>query len=226
MAIIFIRSSLIYIVLLIIMRFMGKRQIGEMQPFEFVVTLLIAELACIPMSDVSIPLLYGVSAIFAVFILHQIIAILEHSGNAFKFLVSGKPSVVVDLNGVNFKELRKNNMDVSDLLESLRGIGYFSLDSVKYAIYESNGTLTAIENNQSTCKSISIILVKSGKPVISNLKIIDYSYEELKQFLISKGINLKNLGVLTVDGTGKFYAKEYKNKYITGPMPIKSEVKW
>lgn len=226
MAIIFLRSTLIYIVLLIIMRFMGKRQIGEMQPFEFVVTLLIAELACIPMSDVSIPLLYGVSAIFAVFILHQIIALLEHSGSVFKFLVSGKPSIVINKNGVCFKELIKNNMDVIDLLESLRGIGYFSFDSVKYAIYESNGTLSAIENSQVECKSISIILVKNGIMQKNNLKIINYTENELETFLISKGIKLKNLGVLTVDGTGKFYAQEYKSKYITGPMQIKGEQKW
>lgn len=226
MAIIFLRSSLIYIVLLIIMRFMGKRQIGEMQPFEFVVTLLIAELACIPMSDVSIPLLYGVSAIFAVFILHQIIALLEHSGSVFKFLVSGKPSIVINKNGVCFKELKKNNMDVMDLLESLRGIGYFSFDSVKYAIYESNGTLSAIENNKSESKSVSIILIKNGKLQKNNLKIVDYTDMEIQNFLISQSINLRNLGVLTVDGTGKFYAQEYKNKYITGPFPLKEGVKW
>ncbi len=226
MAIIFIRSSLIYIVLLIIMRFMGKRQIGEMQPFEFVVTLLIAELACIPMSDVSIPLLYGVSAIFAVFILHQILALLEHSTRVCKFLVSGRPSIVINLKGINFKELRKNNLDVFDLLESLRGIGYFGFDSVNYAIYESNGTLSALENNNCTTKSISIILVKNGKMQLNNLRVISYAQSEFNKFLISKGLNINNLGVFTVDGTGKFYAQEFKQNYVTGTMPLKGDIKW
>ena len=129
MAVIFIRSAVIYVALLIIMRLMGKRQIGEMQPFEFTVTLLIAELACIPMSDFSIPLLYGVSAILAIFILHQFMALLDKSGMIFKFLLSGKPSIVIDKNGVNFKELKRNTLDIQDLIESMRILGYFSLES-------------------------------------------------------------------------------------------------
>ncbi|MBO5851358.1 MAG: hypothetical protein J6R29_03385, partial [Clostridia bacterium] len=88
MAIIFVRSIIIYITLLIVMRFMGKRQIGEMQPFEFIVTLLISELACIPMSDISIPLLYGVLAVLAVFVLHQFMTILQQSGAFFKLIIS------------------------------------------------------------------------------------------------------------------------------------------
>ena len=72
MALIFIRTAIIFLVLLLIMRLMGKSQIGEMQPFEFVISLVIAELACIPMADSSIPLLYGVIAIVTIFILHQV----------------------------------------------------------------------------------------------------------------------------------------------------------
>ena len=84
MAIIFVRSTIIYIVLLIIMRLMGKRQIGEMQPYEFIVAILISELACIPMTDVSVPLLYGVVAIVAVFIMHQSISIVQQTSQTAK----------------------------------------------------------------------------------------------------------------------------------------------
>ena len=73
MLVTFIRTFVVFITLVIIMRLMGKRQIGEMQPFEFIVTLIIADLACIPMTDVSIPLIYGISAIFALFLLHQLL---------------------------------------------------------------------------------------------------------------------------------------------------------
>ena len=77
MALIFIRTAIIFLTLLIIMSLMGKSQVGEMQPFEFVISLLIAELACIPMADTSIPLLYGIIAIVAIFILHQIVWLLD-----------------------------------------------------------------------------------------------------------------------------------------------------
>ena len=76
MALIFVRTAIIFITLLFIMRLMGKSQVGEMQPFEFVISLLIAELACIPMADSSIPLLYGIIAIIAIFVLHQIVVVI------------------------------------------------------------------------------------------------------------------------------------------------------
>ena len=99
---------------------MGKRQIGEMQPFEFIVTLIIADLACIPMADVSIPLIYGIVAILALFILHQLLSLLEQCGNIPKRIISGKPSLVINADGVDMKELKRNNLGVDDLIESMR----------------------------------------------------------------------------------------------------------
>ncbi len=226
MAIIFVRSLLIYTILLIVMRFMGKRQIGEMQPFEFVVTLLIAELACIPMSDVSIPLLYGVSAILAVFVIHQVMALLEKSGRFIKFVISGKPSLVVDKNGINFKELKKNNLDVSDLMESLRTLGYYNLSSIKYAIYESNGTLTAVSDDSKEKTEMSILLVKDGKPILRNLQTVDQAFSEITAFIKKQGARVQNVGVFTVDGVGNYYLQEYEKPFKVGKFPLKEEVKW
>lgn len=228
MAIIFLRSSIIYVALLIIMRLMGKRQIGEMQPFEFTVTLLIAELACIPMSDFSVPLLYGISAILAMFILHQIMTLLDKSGKLFKFMLSGKPSVVIDKNGVDFNELKKNNLDVSDLIESMRIMGYFSLDSVSYAIYESNGTLSAVENDSLDFKpNMPISVIKGGKIDKFNLSKIGYDDIDLRSFLNGKGINsVKSVGILTVDGNGRFYLQQIGKKFITGYLSLDKEKQW
>ena len=130
-----IRTLIVFTTLLIIMRLMGKRQIGEMQPFEFVITLIIADLACIPMADMTIPLLYGIVAIFGLFLLHQILSLFERSGDKIKFAISGKPSIVINKNGVDLVELEKNNMDVEDLIEAMRSQGYFSLDDLDYAIF-------------------------------------------------------------------------------------------
>ncbi len=226
MAIIFFRSLLTYLILLIVMRFMGKRQIGEMQPFEFVVTLLIAELACIPMSDVSIPLFYGISAIIAVFIVHQAITLIEQSGRFMKFIVSGKPSLVINKNGVNFQELKSNNLDVDDLLESLRGLGYYSLPSVKYAIYESNGTLSAISNEDEETTEMAILILKDGKPIVKNLELINYTFKELESFLLGESFKIKDIGIFTVDGSGNYYIQEYGKKFKTGKLPLKESAKW
>jgi uncharacterized membrane protein YcaP (DUF421 family) len=226
MAIIFFRSAIIFIILLIIMRFMGKRQIGEMQPFELVVTLLISELACIPMSDVSIPLLYGIVAIISIFVFHQIFALLEQWGRFLKFVVSGKPSLLINKRGIDFKELKNNNLDVSDLMESLRGLGYYSLDNVKYAIYESNGTLTAIANEDDSKLEMAILIVKDAKPIINNLKILNCEFDEIKAFLRKQGFKPEKVGILTVDGSGNYYAQEYDKPFKTGVMPLKEGVKW
>ena len=99
MLVISLRTLIIYLTLIVVMRFMGKRQIGEMQPFEFVITLIIADLACVPMADVSIPLLYGIVSILVLFLLHQLISLIEQSGDFAKRLVSGKPSVVITREG-------------------------------------------------------------------------------------------------------------------------------
>lgn len=227
MAIIFVRSTITYTVLLIITRLMGKRQIGEMQPIEFVVTLLIAELACIPMSDTSIPLLYGVSAILAVFILHQLMTVIEQTGAFCKFILSGKPSIVINKNGVDFKELRRNNLDVSDLVESMRNMGYFSLDAVEYAIYEANGTLSAVESKTELQPSMPIIVIKNGKIVLRNLKEIKMDKQELLTVIKGIGLNnIKNVGVFTLDGNGRFYAQEFNKNFFTGTLPLKEGVTW
>lgn len=228
MAVIFLRSSIIYLGLLIIMRLMGKRQIGEMQPFEFTVTLLISDLACIPMSDFSVPLLYGIIAILAVFILHQIMSLLDKTGKPFKLIFSGKPSIVIDKNGVNFNQLKKNNLDVSDLIESMRILGYFSLDSVKFAIYESNGTLSAVENeNPDFSPNMPISIIKNGKIDSANLNRIEKSKAELLSFINNLGAkNLNSVGILTIDGNGRYYMQQYGKKFITGYIDLKEEVKW
>ncbi|MBO4323280.1 MAG: DUF421 domain-containing protein [Clostridia bacterium] len=229
MIVLFIRTLIIFAVLLLIMRLMGKRQIGEMQPFEFVITLLIAELACIPMADVSVPLIYGVVAIFAVFILHQIFTVLEQSLRTAKKIISGKPSLVLNKDGVDFKELKKNNMNVEDLMESMRSAGYFALDDLDYAIFESNGKLSALEKcgeKSEKENSLPLLVINEGKIIDQNLKISKLSKEELITIVKDKGYSIKNVGVMTLDGNGKAYIQEENKKYATFCVALKEGVKW
>lgn len=228
MVIIFIRSLTTFIVLLIVMRLMGKRQIGEMQPFELVITLLIAELACIPMADISVPLVYGIAAILAVFILHQLLSVIEQSGQLAKRIISGKPSLVLNKNGVDFTELRRNNMDVEDLIESMRSTGYYSLDDLDYAIFESNGKLSAKEKPDYDKKktSLPVLIIGEGKVIRKNLSLIGKDEEWLKKVIKSNGAkNNKQVGVMTVDGNGKVYFQKEKEKFKTFNVEL-GGVKW
>ena len=190
MFIIFLRAIVTFIALFIIMRLMGKRQIGEMQPFEFVITLVISELACIPMADISIPLLYGIVAVVALFILHQVVSILEQKGVFFKKLISGKPSIVINKDGIDFFELKKNNLDVEDLIESMRSYGYYSLDDLEYGIFEANGKFNGIEkeNYEKKPPTLPLILISSGKTHKDNLKLSGLTLEKVEREIIKNGI--------------------------------------
>ncbi|MBR3863626.1 MAG: DUF421 domain-containing protein [Clostridia bacterium] len=213
MLVIFVRTIILYIVLLIVMRLMGKRQIGEMQPFEFIITLLIAELVCIPMTDVSIPLSYGIVSVIAVFILHQIMSILEGLGDKIKFVISGRPSIVITPDGVVLEELKKNNMGVSDLIEALRNLGYFSFEDVDYAIFESNGKLSALKSKNTSSQTLPLLLISDGKIQKNNFELREVSFNELNEKLNNKLKKLKNVEALTMDENGRVYLKLRGKKF-------------
>ena len=218
MVLVMIRTAIIYIVLLIVMRLMGKRQIGEMQPFELVITLLIAELACIPMADTSIPLLYGVVSVLAIYVLHEIVTLIDLKVKPLKSFISGKPSVVINKNGIDDYQLKRNNLDVSDLIESLRSAGYFSLDCIDYALYESNGTFSALqkENYEQMQTSLPLVIIDNGRFDGKNLALTGLEQNFFEGVLHKEGVKkIKKVLVLTADGTGKLYLQEKGEKFRT-----------
>ena len=218
MGLIFIRTVIIFLTLFVVMRLMGKRQIGEMQPYELVITLIIAELACIPMEDTSIPLLYGIISILTVYLLHQIVCLIDLNFRGAKVVLSGSPSVVLNKNGVDDTQLKKNNLDVSDLIESLRVEGFFALDAVEYALYEAEGTFSALPKKgyESMQTSRPVIIVDEGKFVKKNIDLTKKTQAYYNDVIRGQGcVELKNILVMTVDGEGKVYLQEKGKKYKT-----------
>jgi uncharacterized membrane protein YcaP (DUF421 family) len=218
MGLIFFRTIIVFIATLFVMRLMGKRQIGEMQPYELVITLIIADLACIPMADNSIPLLYGLIAILTVYLLHQIICLLDLNFSKAKDVISGIPSVVLNKNGIDDTQLKKNNLDVSDLIESLRVEGYFALDAVQYALYEAEGTFSALPkaNYAEMQKSLPIILIDEGKFDKKNIQLTKKNVQYYLDILKAQGCkDIKQVLVMTVDGNGKVYFQQKGKKYKT-----------
>ena len=216
MGLIFIRTIIVFIATLIVMRLMGKRQIGEMQPYELVITLIIADLACIPMADNSIPLLYGIIAILSVYFIHQIICLLDLNFPKAKAVVSGVPSIVLNKNGIDDTQLKANNLDVSDLIESLRVEGYFALDAVDYALYEAEGTFSALpkKDYESLQNSLPIIIVDEGKFDEKNIAFSKRDKGYYLEILKGQGCDeLKKVLVMTVDGNGKAYLQIKGEKY-------------
>ena len=219
-----IRCFLIYVIVLFICRFMGKRQMGELQPFEFVITLIIADLATIPMAEINVPLVHGVIPLFTLAILHYLISLLCRKSLWARTVVNGKPIIVISPRGLDYNSLKTLNMNVDDLIESLRENNYFSFEDVLYAIVETNGKLTVlpkIEKSPLTVgdanlnlseNKLPIVLVQDGKFMKENLILarIDESFV-LKQIEKVGTNKIKDILVATLDQEGKMYIQQ-KNK--------------
>ena len=199
---VFIRAVIVYIVVVFVLRLMGTRQIGEMEPYELVITLIIAEVACVPMGDKSVPLSSGIVSVITLFILHQVTALLTKNGKLQK-IISGQPIIVIDKNGINYRNLSSLNMRVSDLMQAMRSAGCFSLEEVNYALFETNGQLVVVKNPDCTEGQ------SEGELPVPVIIDGEWSDEELndrinraaiQKKLDRRRINVRDILVLTVDG--------------------------
>lgn len=141
---IMIRVVIIYLVVIGIMRLMGKRQIGELEPFELVITIIIADLAAIPMSEMTIPIWYGIIPLLMIAIVHYIFSWCSNRSPIMRDILNGKPVIIIDPKGIDFKELKKLNISMEELMEAIRNLDYFDLSEINYAIIERNGKITII----------------------------------------------------------------------------------
>lgn len=201
------RTVILYFLIMIGLRLMGKRQIGEMQPFELAITLIIADLACIPMTDVSIPLVYGVVAIFSIFLLHQILTLCSEKSEKLNALISGSPCLVIDPEGLRYKDIKKLNVSISDLLENVRTAGYCGFEEIQYAIMETSGNLSVVANEkQQPNKSFSQILVSNGKYNEEHLQYYHIKKETVEGFIKKYGEkSVKDILVCTINEDGDVY---------------------
>lgn len=184
MFIVLIRTIILYSIVIIAMRIMGKRQIGELQPFELAIAIMISELASLPMQDTRIPLLYGIIPIFTLLILQIGISILQIKSEKARAVICGTPSVLIDSGTINIKELKRQKFSINDLLEELRLQGYYDIEDIQYAILETSGQLSIIPktdlsmitkkdmNIACSQDSLPVTLILDGKINKYNLKII------------------------------------------------------
>ena len=218
MLIIFIRAIILFAVLLFVFRLMGKRQIGEMEPFELVITLVISELACIPMADRSIPITFGIVAILTMFVIHQFILILSHS-EKLQGLINGKPVMVINPNGLDVQALKSLNMHVNDILQAMRAAEYFSLEEVTYGIMETNGQLTVVANKEMEDKqqTLPVPVILEGKFNEDNIKENGFVKENLQLLLVKEHAKLKNVILLAIDENNRMTLQKR-----TGPIYYKN----
>ena len=145
--------------------------------------------------------------------MHQIVWLLDLWFKPMKKVICGKPSIVINKDGVDEKQLRENNLDISDLIESMRVAGYFSLDDVYYGLYEANGSFSALENPDRESNSLSLTLIDGGKADKKNLAVSGIGRDGLDKFLKKQNAKLKQVVVMTVNGEGRVYFQKRGEKY-------------
>ncbi len=207
MAITAIRTAIIYIFIIAALRITGKRQLGELQPAELVVTLLIADLAVIPMQESSIPLLTGLIPIAVLVSLELILSALMLKSNWLSKVISGNPVVVIQNGKLCQKALKQLRMGVDDLMETLRQQGVFDISEVRHAIAETNGKLSVYPQpaNSNQPPSAAFPVISDGEAVDWALSLCGKDREWIQQKLQKKKCPPACVLLMTVDETGKSY---------------------
>ena len=219
MIITFIRSIILYIIVLVVMRLMGKREIGQLQPFELAISIMIADLASIPMSDSGIPITNGIIPILGLLVMHLIISIINMKSIKGRGIICGKPSILIYRGRIDEKVLKKERFTINELEERLRGNNTVNIGDVEYAILETNGQVTVIQkpdkrntipadfNIQPEYEGIPYDLVIDGKIMYDNLKQIGKNYEWLRKQVNKFNIKPEEALLVTLDGKGQMFCQ-------------------
>lgn len=220
MLITFLRTILLYIIVLIVMRLMGKREIGQLQPFELAISIMIADLASTPMADTGIPITNGIIPILALLVMHLLISMINMKSIKARSILCGKPSILIYRGKINEKVLKQERFTVNELEERLRGNNIINIGDVEYAILETSGQITVIEKPEkrnvtlgdlkinAEYEGIPYDLVVDGKVMYENLKILNKDYNWLKKQVSKFGIEPKQALIVTIDGKGEIFCQE------------------
>lgn len=235
---ILIRAILLYFVLVLSMRAMGKRQLGQFQPYEFVMVMLIANLIATPMSDVSTPLLHGVLPVAALYIVHSLITLLSLRSDQLRAVISGKPSLVISKGIIQQDELKRLCLTLSDLMEGLRMAGFLDPEEVGTAVMEANGVITAFPrssrrpvsteemNVDAGYEGIPMALIMDGRLQTHNLQSAQLDEKWLKKTLSGRGLDPAGIFLCLVDTQGRMTIQDREGNLYRFQAIDAGEVKW
>lgn len=218
MVVSFIRTVIIFVILIISVRIMGKRQLGELEPIELVVAILISNLAAQPLQDVGTPLIYGLVPVLTLLSCQVLISAATVKSIRFRRVICGKPSILIDNGRIVQSEMKKNRISLDELYVELRGKEVTDISKVKHAILETDGSLSVIQYPAEcpvTPSQMSITVEDPGAPVTvisegrtltDNLRLLGLDEKWLaKQLRLRKTANIKDVYLMTVDGLGNIY---------------------
>ena len=224
MLIVFLRSIVLFIIVLIVMRLMGKREIGQLQPFELAIAIMIADLAAVPMAETGIPISNGIIPILGLLVMHLIISFLNLKSMKIREILCGKPAILIYRGKIDEKVLKKERFTLNELQERLRSSNVVNLGDVEYAILETSGQVTVIQKpdkRTTTPKDFNIIpeyegipydLVVDGKVMYKNLKTIGKDYNWLKKQVNKFNMEPEEALIVTFDGGSQMFCQKKLEK--------------
>ena len=212
----FFRTIILYLLLVVGLRLSGKRQIGEREPIELVLTLLISDLASVPMQDFGIPLLNGVVPILALIAMSTLFSCVSLRNVRFRSLVCGEPALIIKDGRIRQEVMRHNRLTLDELLEELRGQGVLDINSVKYAVLETSGHLSVLlraDQQPLTARQMAVaveddvllptVVINDGRVMDQNLRLAGRDENWLRQQLQKRKIRRpQDVFLLTVDEGG------------------------
>lgn len=220
MLITFFRAVVLYIIVLIVVRFMGKREIGQLQPFELVISIMIADLASTPMSEIGIPITNGIIPILGLLVMHLIISAINMKSIKAREILCGKPRILINRGKIDEQALEREKFTINELEERLRGKDVMNLGDVEYAILETSGEISVVlkPGKRGTIpedfgitpeyEGMAYDLVIDGQVMYQNLKILGKNYEWLKKELNNLNMKPEEALVVTIDGSGTIFAQK------------------
>ncbi len=220
MLIIFFRAIVLYILVLIVMRLMGKREIGQLQPFELAIAIMIADLASIPMTDTGVPISNGIVPILGLLVMHLLISIINLKSMKAREIICGKPRILIYRGKIDEDALKKERFTLNELQERLRDKNIVNIFDVEYAILETSGQISVIEksNKRYTIpedfgitpeyEGIPYDLVVDGKVMTKNLKKLKKDYKWLESEVLKFGYKPDQALLVTIDGKGQIFSQK------------------
>ncbi len=224
MVITFIRAIVLYILVLVVMRLMGKREIGQLQPFELAISIMIADLATIPMADTGIPISNGIIPILGLLLMHLLISIVNIKSIKARKIICGKPAILIYRGRIDETVMKKERFTINELQERLRGNNVINIGDVEYAILETSGQVTVIQkpNKRTTIpedfnmmpeyEGVPYDLIVDGKIMYDNLKAIGKDYQWLRKEISKFKVEPENVLVATIDGKNQIFCQEKERK--------------
>ena len=216
MIITLIRGLILYITIIICMRFMGKRQLGELQPTELVITILLSEIAAIPMQDNDIPMINSLLAVALLISLEIISSVIIMKNTKIRYILQGSPAVVIKDGELDQKKLQKLRFTADDILDQLRQKDIFDISEVKYAVIETNGSLSVMKkedaqtpttgqlNIKSEEKGLPILAINDGKIIASAVNDSEININQVNKVLRKEHEKPENILILLLDKFGNY----------------------